>query len=185
MPNKTACQKGWVYSVVYQSSRAKSSQPAKKNRRHVKKKVWMLCMYVMYKKCVLYTVYYNVMFACTLVRSHPEGKKTLGETWAAVIKAINSILWTSVATRYTLTRMGTELSSVYAQQGTMKDVLARCLKKTSVQVCTLSCVYILFCNATLMLLLHTYLLWPTTIVSPSCTSCVYIITGIYFLQVKN
>jgi hypothetical protein len=37
----------------------------------------------------------------------------------------------------TLTRMGTELGSVYGQKGTMKDVLARCLKKTNVQVCTL------------------------------------------------
>jgi hypothetical protein len=54
------------------------------------------------------------MFNCTLARSHPEGKKTLGETLAAVIKAVNSILWTSVATSYTLARMGAELSSVYA-----------------------------------------------------------------------
>jgi hypothetical protein len=33
--------------------------------------------------------------------------------------------------------MGTEPESVYAQKGTMKDVLARCLKKTEAQVCTL------------------------------------------------
>jgi hypothetical protein len=32
--------------------------------------------------------------------------------------------------------MGTELESVYAQEGTMQDVLARCLKKTEAQVCT-------------------------------------------------
>ncbi len=43
--------------LVYQTSRAKGSQPAKKNRRHVKKKVWMLCMDVMYiKMCVVYRV---------------------------------------------------------------------------------------------------------------------------------
>jgi hypothetical protein len=139
----------------------------------------MLCMNVMYKKmCAVYdvlscdvqlyvlcSVYYNVMFTCTLARSHPEGKKTLGETWAAVIKAINSILWTSVATRYTPARMGAELSSVYAQKGTMKDVLARCLKRTDVQLCTLSRVYVLFYNATFTLLLHTYLLWPAIVVS--------------------
>jgi hypothetical protein len=32
--------------------------------------------------------------------------------------------------------MGTEPESVYAQKGTMQDVLARCLKKTEAQVCT-------------------------------------------------
>jgi hypothetical protein len=133
----------------------------------------------------MWTVYYNVMFTCTLVRSHPEGKKTLGETWAAVIKAINSILWTSVASRCSLTRMGAELSSVYGQKWTMKDVLARCLEKTDVQVCTLSNVYILLRNATFALLLHTYLLWLTIIVSSPCTNCVCIITGVYFSQVKN
>ncbi len=74
---------------------------------------WMWCI----TKCVLCTVYYNVMFTCTLARSHPEGKKTLGETWATVIKAMNSILWTGVATRYPLARMGAELSSVYALRG--------------------------------------------------------------------
>jgi hypothetical protein len=36
-----------------------------------------------------------------------------------------------------LTRMGTAPGSVYGQKGTMKDILARCLKKTNVQVCTL------------------------------------------------
>ncbi len=163
-PNLTSNYKK-TYKVQYRTSRAKGSQPAVKNRRHVKKKVWMLCMNVIYKKCVLCTVYYNVMFTCTLVRSHPEGKKTLGETWAAAIKAINSILWTSVATRYMLARMGAELNSVYAQKGTMKDVFTRCLKKTNVQVCTLFSVYVLFCTATFTLLLHMYLLWPVFIVS--------------------
>jgi hypothetical protein len=74
-------------------------------------------MKVMYKKCVLCTVYYNVMFTCTLARSHPEGKKTLGETGATVIKAINNIIWTSGATRYTLARMGAELSHYMPTRG--------------------------------------------------------------------
>jgi hypothetical protein len=43
--------------------------------------------------------------------------------------------------------MGAGPSSVYTQKGTMKDVLARFFKKTDVQVCTLSSVYILFSNA--------------------------------------
>jgi hypothetical protein len=34
-------------------------------------------------------------------------------------------------------QMGTEPESVDAQKGTMKDVLARCLKKNIAQVCTL------------------------------------------------
>jgi hypothetical protein len=46
-----------------------------------------------------------------------------------------------------LARMGAGPSSVYTQKGTMKDELARCLKKTDVQVCTSTNVYILFCNA--------------------------------------
>ncbi len=131
------------------------------------------------------TVLYNVMFTCTLLRIHPQGKKTLGETWAAVIKAMNSILWTSMASRCSLTRMGAEPGSEYGQKGTMKDVHARCLKKTDVQVCTLSNVHILFRNETSALWLPMYLLWPTIIVSSPRTSCVCIITGVYFSQVKN
>ncbi len=63
------------------------------------------------------TVCYNVMFTCTLARSHPEGRKTLGETWAAVVKAINSILWTSVATRRIPARMGAEPSQYTPRRG--------------------------------------------------------------------
>jgi hypothetical protein len=97
------------------------------------------------KKCVLCTVYYIVMFTCTLARSHPESKRRWVELEPKT--AINSILWTSVATRRMPARMGAGLSSVYIQKGTMKDVIARCLKKTDVQECTLISVYILFCNA--------------------------------------
>jgi hypothetical protein len=32
-------------------------------------------------------------------------------------------------------QMGTELESVDAQKGTMKDIFARCLKKNEAQVC--------------------------------------------------
>jgi hypothetical protein len=34
-------------------------------------------------------------------------------------------------------QMGTELESVDAQKGTMKDIFARCLEKNIAQVCTL------------------------------------------------
>ncbi len=101
--------------------------------------VWM-CVCVLYVQCEV-----NLYMG----RSHPWGEKTLGEIWAPVTKAINSILWTSVASRCLLARMGVESGSVYGRTRTMKDLLARCLKKADVQVCTLfHPIYILLCNAT-------------------------------------
>ncbi len=109
---------------------------------------------------VLYTVYrvikwmcaciihYNVMFSCTLLRSHPESKKTLGETWATVIKAINSILWTSVASRCSLTRIGAGPGSVCGPKGPIKDVFVRCLKRADVQVCTVHWLVYIYCSVT-------------------------------------
>ncbi len=91
-------------------------------------------------------IHYNVMFTCMLLRSHLESKKTLGETWVPAINAINSILWTSVASRCSLTGMAAGPGSVCGQKGTMKGVFARCLKRTDVQVCTLTIVYIFFWN---------------------------------------
>jgi hypothetical protein len=108
---------------------------------------------------VLCTVYYIVMFTCTLARSHPEGKRRWVKLELLSFKAINSILGTGVATRRILAGMGAGTSSVYTQKGIMKDALARCLKKTDVRVCTLTCVYI-YCSGmqTFALLLHIYLL---------------------------
>jgi hypothetical protein len=103
------------------------------------------------------TVYYIVMFTCTLARSHQESKRRWAKLELLSLKAINNILWTSVATRCMLASMGARPSSVYTLKGTMKDKLARCFKKTNVQVCTLTSAYKLFCNA-IALLLHTYLL---------------------------
>ncbi len=95
--------------------------------------VWMWCTTWI---CAT-AVYYNEIFAVHLWEA-TWGEKTLGETWAAVIRTINSILRTSVDSNCAFPRMGTEPRSVYGQKGTMKDVLARCLKKTEAQVCTLS-----------------------------------------------
>ncbi len=63
---------------------------------------------------------------------------------------------------------GPEPSSVYTQKGAMMDVLARCLKKTDVQVCTLTSVYILLCNCRYShsCYIRTFL-WPTIAV-PLC-----------------
>ncbi len=43
-----------------------------------------------------------------------------------------------------------ELGSVYAQSEAMKDVLARCHKKTAVQVCTLTIMH--YCPVTVKLM---------------------------------
>jgi hypothetical protein len=59
--------------------------------------------------------------------------------------------------------------SVYNQNKAMKDVLARCLKKTDVQVCTLTNVYILLCNCDIRTI-ATYVLSTISIYCPfTCT----------------
>ncbi len=62
------------------------------------------------------------------------------------LTSINCITGSVVATRCMLAKKGPGPGSVYTQKGAMKDVLARYLKKTDVQVCTLTSVCILFCN---------------------------------------
>jgi hypothetical protein len=90
-----------------------------------------------------------------------------------------------VAARRMLAKMGAGPSSVYTQKGTMKDVLARCLKKTVVQICTFTSVYILFCNANIALLLLTYLLMTNShCLFPVYKLCLYK-ADVYFSQVKN
>jgi hypothetical protein len=103
------------------------------------------CKWDVYK-CVLCTVYYIVMFTCTLVRSHPEGRRSWGETWTTVINSYKQHHRVGRGNKMHARQKGPEPRSVYIQKGAMKDVLARCLKKTDVQVCTLISVYILFCS---------------------------------------
>ncbi len=147
----------------------------------------MLCIVYYKMKTCACIIHYHVMFTCTLLRSHLESKKTLGETWATAIKAIKTILWTSVASKCSLTGMGAGPGSVCGQKGTMKDVFARCLKRTDVQVCTLTlCIYrsVIAISTSL---LHMYLSFTINNYLPlACTSfCDCIITGVYFSQVKN
>ncbi len=75
-----------------------------------------------------------VMFTCTLVRSHPDSRRCWGETWTAVVT-----VWYRVwrGNKMHARKERPEWSSVYAQNEAMKDVLARCHKKTAIQVCTL------------------------------------------------
>jgi hypothetical protein len=123
------------------------------------------------------------MFTCTLWEASQQ--KMLGETWANVIKAINSILWTSMASRCSHTGMVAEPGSVCGQKGTMKDIFARCLKRADVQVCTLSCVYI---NLPCKSILATYV--PFFVTINDChplarmSFCDCIITGVYFPRLK-
>jgi hypothetical protein len=69
-------------------------------------------MNVMYNMSVCIAVYYNKIFTVRWWEA-TRGEKTLGEIWAAVIKTINSILWTSMASNCVLPGMGTEPESVY------------------------------------------------------------------------
>ncbi len=77
----------------------------------------------------------------------PRGQKTLGETWATVINSYKQHRRDKRGNKMHARQKGPGPSSVYTMKGAMKDVLARCLKKTDVQVCTLTSVYILFWNA--------------------------------------
>ncbi len=85
-------------------------------------------------------------------------------------------------------KKGPEPGSVYTQKGAIKDVLARCLKKTDGQVCTLTSVYILFCNCRYSCLC--YILYIPFFDQHLLSLYMYkfvavIITGVYFSQVKN
>jgi hypothetical protein len=99
--------------------------------------------------------------------------------------------------------MGTEPESVYAQKGTIKDVLARYLKKTEAQVCTLFDICALLQRDVLdpdtsvlarkltfkMYAVHcTYMYTPPPITVNYCLFFhiqVLSVSGVYFLQVKN
>jgi hypothetical protein len=81
--------------------------------------------------------------------------------------------------------MGAGPGSVCGQKGTMKDVFARCLKRSDVQVYTLTSVTVtanihaltayvpFFLRSTIVVLLHVQVF------------CDCIITGVYFSQVKK
>ncbi len=125
------------------------------------------------------------MFTCILLRSHPEGKKTLGETWAAAIKAINSILWTSMATRYMLIRMGTELSQYMPRRGPWRMysrvASRRPMFKYVHWLVHINCSVI----ALFMLLLHTYLLVTNNCRPLLCTSLwLYYNRCLFFRRLK-
>ena len=68
----------------------------------------------------------------------------------------------------------------------MKDVLARCLKKIDVQVCTLTSVYILFCNANICTLATYIPSYDQQLLSVYVYKFMTVlIKGVHFSQVKN
>ncbi len=143
---------------------------------------------------------------CTLPRKIRR-EKTLGEMWAAVIRTINNLLQMAWL-RTRAPQFGTEPESVDAQKGTVKDIFTRCLKKNVAQVCTLlkSCAYHkeefkLYCqpyykyrwktniqdHSGYVVDIYVNLLIPASILFlsfPMYKVC-RVITGVYFLQVKN
>ncbi len=90
--------------------------------------VW--CLYMCPVLCIVV-----VMFTCTLVRSHPDSRRCWGETWTAVITLRYQV---GCGNKKHTHKERPEWGSVYAQNEAMKDILARCHKKTAVQVCTLT-----------------------------------------------
>ncbi len=62
------------------------------------------------------------------------------------LTAINSIHWVGSGNKMHARKKGPEQGSEYTQSEAMKDVFARCHKKTDVQVCTLIIVY--YCPVT-------------------------------------
>jgi hypothetical protein len=90
------------------------------------------------------------MFTCTLVRSHPDSRRHWGKTWTV---AINSMRGNVMHAHW----LRSEWGSVYARNEAIKDVFARCFKKTAVQVCTViimhlsSCIFMYSCIVLLFL----------------------------------
>jgi hypothetical protein len=85
-------------------------------------------------------------------------------------------------------KKGPERGSVYTPNEAMKDILARCHKKTDVQVCTLTIMHC--CPVTVNIrAIATYATFLQSAISIS-TVCMYknvtvTLTDVYFSQVKN
>jgi hypothetical protein len=95
-------------------------------------------------------------------------------------------------------KMGTEPESVYAQKETMQDVLARCLKNTdpSMYIDQYTCIlvkrystffeqYSLEGKYSRHIVQYVHVFITNNRCPFLCLSCVPIITGVYFSQVKN
>ncbi len=127
------------------------------------------CILCIIKQMCAFILHY-VMFTCTLLRGHPKSKKMLGETWATDIKAINSILWTNVASRYSLAGMGQGQAQYVARRrpwrtnswGASREPMFKYVNWLVYIYCSVIAIF--------TLLLHTYLLMINNCRLLACTS---------------
>jgi hypothetical protein len=129
-----------------------------------------------------------VMFTCTLVRSHPESRRLRVKLEPLSLTAINSLHQVGCGNKMHARKKGPEPGSVYTQSEAMKDVFARCHKKTDVQVCTLTIVY--YCLVTVNIRAIATVLTPPSDDQQFSSLCMYksvtvILIGVYFSQAKN
>jgi hypothetical protein len=128
-------------------------------------------------------------------------EKTLGEMWAAVIKTINNLLRTSMASNAGSPKWGQSWSQYMPRRGPWRTYswgASRRLKPKYVHYS----IHVHYCKEKIFALIQAYLLedWhsrctlsgacictfssPIITVSLSCTSCVCITTGVYFCRLK-
>jgi hypothetical protein len=100
--------------------------------------IWCTYIHVCHVLCS-----FVVMFTCTLVRSHPDSRGARCETWTI---AINSKILVGRGNKMHAHRERPVWGSVLARKEAMKDVFARCFKKTAVQECT-----VIICNCCLIM----------------------------------
>jgi hypothetical protein len=127
-------------------------------------------------------------------------EKTLGEMWAAVIKTINNLLRRSVASSVGAPKWGQSRSQYMPRKGPCRTYSRGASRRPKPKYVQYS-IHMHYCKeAPQPFFKHTR--WKTNIqdihcsictciLSPaitvyfSCTSCVSIVTGVYFSQVKN
>jgi hypothetical protein len=131
-------------------------------------------MNVMYNMSVCIAVYYNKIFAVRWWEA-ARREKTLGERWAAVIKTINSILWTSVAFNGRSPEWGQSRSQYMARRGPWRTYSRGASRRLNPKYVHSQYMHVV-CNE-----IHNFvtyvLVWPMSIS--------LIIPGVYFSQVKN
>jgi hypothetical protein len=124
-------------------------------------------------------------------------EKTLGEIGAAVIKTINNLLRTSVASKVGSQKWGQSRSQYMRRRGPWRTysrgrspsmyivryvciIVMRCYQSWHKHTCWdgMFKMYAVYCT-------YMYSPYTLTVVPFSCTNCTCIKTGVYFSQVKN
>ncbi len=183
---------------MYRTQRVEGSRPATKSRRNEDVNVCMMwCIICM---CA-FVVYYNDPVHCTLVRNIWR-EKTLGEMWAAVIKTINNLLRTSVASNAGSPKWGQSRSQYMPRRGPWRTYSRGASRRPKPKYVHYS-IHVQHRKEMFQTLLQVYLLedqhsrctlsdvctctfsLPIIVISFSRTSCVCILAGVYFSRVKN